>query len=180
MLSRTGIYFLSVQLPRRNNMDIRTGFGYDIHRLKEEKDSFFLLSQVKIMSSCSIIAHSDGDILLHSLSNAILSSIGKEDIGYYFPDNKNETENISSLDILNFSLSEMKKEGYHLSNVVVDIVLEKPKLKPYRKMIKEQLSKYLNIDISRIGLSCNTHEGVDSIGKSESIVVFTQVLVIKD
>ena len=161
-------------------MDIRTGFGYDIHRLEKEENSYFLLSQVKIINDYKIVAHSDGDVLLHSLSNAILSGLGKEDIGYYFPDNKDETLNISSVNILNFALSEMEKDGYHLSNVVVDILLEKPKLKPYREEIKKNLSNLLKIDISRIGLAANTGEKVDAIGNSQAVVVYSQVLLIKD
>jgi 2-C-methyl-D-erythritol 2,4-cyclodiphosphate synthase len=161
-------------------MDIRTGFGYDIQQLEEKKDSFVLLAQVKVLGDLHIVAHSDGDVVLHSLSNAILSGLGKEDIGYYFPDNKDETKNMSSLDILSFALNEMKKEGYHLSNVVVDILLQQPKLKPYREEIKKNLSQYLSLDISRIGLAANTGEHVDAVGTSKAVVVYSQVLLMKD
>lgn len=161
-------------------MDIRTGFGYDIHQLEECDNSFFLLANVKINGKYKIIAHSDGDVLLHSLSNAILSGLGKEDIGYYFPDTKDETKNMSSVDILDFALNEMKKDGYHISNVVVDVVLEKPKLKELRSLIKENLSRYLNIDISRIGLSANTNEKMDAVGNNKAVIVYSQVLLIKD
>ena len=74
----------------------------------------------------------------------------------------------------------MKKEGYHLSNVVVDILLQQPKLKPYREEIKKNLSQYLNIDISRIGLAANTGEHVDAVGTSKAVVVYSQVLLMKD
>ncbi len=161
-------------------MDIRTGFGYDIHRLEEREDSFFYLCQVPIKGDYKIVAHSDGDVLLHSLSNAILSALGREDIGYYFPDNKDETKNMCSLDILRFALNEMHKDHYKISNVVVDILLEKPKLKPYRQEIKEAISRCLEIDVSRIGLAANTGEKVDAIGHSQAVVVYSQVLLIQE
>lgn len=161
-------------------MDIRTGFGYDIHRLEKTESGFFYLGQVKIEGEFKVVAHSDGDVLLHSLSNAILSGLGREDIGYYFPDTKDETKNMCSLDILAFALAEMNKEGYKISNVVVDVLLEKPKLKPYRMMIKEKLSQFLNIDISRIGFACNTGERVDAVGNSQAVIVYSQVLLIKE
>ncbi len=161
-------------------MDIRTGFGYDIHQLEMIEDSFILLGQVDVKGNFHIVSHSDGDIVLHSLSNAILSALGKEDIGYYFPDNKEETKDMSSLDILTFALGEMKKMGYHISNVVVDILLQKPKILPYRNQIKTNLSRFLGLDISRIGLSCNTGEHVDAVGESKAVVVYSQVLLIKD
>lgn len=161
-------------------MDIRTGFGYDIHRLEKVENSFFYLGQVKIEGEFKVVAHSDGDVLLHSLANAILSALGREDIGYYFPDNKDETKNMCSLDILSFALQEMKNDGYSISNVVVDVLLEKPKLKPYRMMIKEKLSQFLSIDISRIGFACNTGERVDAVGNSQAVIVYSQVLLIKE
>lgn len=161
-------------------MDIKTGFGYDIHRLEKIDNGYFLLAQVKIEGQFKIVAHSDGDIMLHSLSNAILSALGREDIGFYFPNNVVKTENISSLNILNFALEEMRSEGYHLSNVVVDCVLEKPKLLPYREKVKENLSKFLNIDIKNIAFHCNTNEHVDAVGNSEAIKVFSNILLVKD
>ena len=153
-------------------MDIRQGFGYDIHTLKKEEGATLLLSKVKVEGGYKVDSHSDGDIVLHALSNAILSGLGKEDIG--------KTKDMDSSKILAFALEEMKKEGYHLSNVVVDILLQEPKLKPYREKIKESLAELLSLDISRIGLSANTGEHVGVIGKKEAIIVYATVLLIKD
>jgi 2-C-methyl-D-erythritol 2,4-cyclodiphosphate synthase len=175
-----GIFSSSVQPQRKNKMDIRTGFGYDIHQLEEIEDSYILLSQVKVKGNLHIVSHSDGDIVLHSLSNAILSALGKEDIGYYFPDNSEKTLNMSSFGILSYAMQEMNKMGYRISNVVVDILLQKPKILPYREQIKENLSDFLHLDISTIGLSCNTGEHVDAVGNSKAIVVYSQVLLMKD
>lgn len=159
-------------------MDIRTGFGYDIHALSPIK-GHFLLAGVEIQGDYSIVSHSDGDIVYHSLSNAILSSLGMEDIGFYFPDNKEETKGMNSLDILNFALSEMKKRGYEIKNAVIDIVLERPKLLPYREAIKKNLSLALYLPLDRIGLSANTNEKLGPVGESKAIVVYSNVLIDK-
>lgn len=161
-------------------MDILTGFGYDIHQLEEKENSFVLLAQTEVKGNLHIVSHSDGDVVLHSLSNAILSALGLEDIGYYFPDNKEETKNMCSLDILSFALTKMKEKGYRIGNIVVDILLQKPKILPYRTEIKQNLAKFLQLDISRIGLSCNTGEHVDAVGTSKAVVVYSQVLLFND
>lgn len=162
-------------------MDIRTGFGYDIHRLIPAKENHpLLLAGVRIEGEYSVDSHSDGDILLHALSNAILSGLGLEDIGFYFPDTKDITKDMSSIKILEFVLGKMKEMGYRLSNVVVDILLERPKLKPYREAIKKNLSEMLNIDSTRIGLSANTGEKIGVVGLSKGTVVYSNVLLIKD
>ncbi len=161
-------------------MELRQGFGYDIHTLIQEEGSHLLLAQVPIEGSIHVLAHSDGDIVLHALSNAILSGLGKEDIGVYFPDNSQKTKDMNSVKILSFALEEMKKEGYHLNNVVVDILLQEPKLKPYREKIKESLANLLSLDKSRIGLSANTGEKVGVVGKKEAIIVYATVLMIKE
>ena len=161
-------------------MDIRTGFGYDIHRLEKQEEGFFLLAQVKIKGNTHIVSHSDGEVLLHSLSNAILSALGKDDIGCYFPDNSEKTKDMNSLFILDFALSEMERQGYRLSNVVADIVLERPKLKPYRDDIKNNLAHFLHLDPSRIALHANTNEKVDAVGNEKAVIVYSQVLIIKE
>lgn len=158
-------------------IDFKVGFGYDIHRLI--KGDYLLLATVKVTSDKKIDAHSDGDIVLHSLSQAILSALGKEDIGSYFPDTVDKTKNMSSVDILNLALNMLKEEEYMLNNIVIDIVLEKPKLKDYKEEIKNKLSSLLAIDKKKIAINANTHEKVDSIGKNEAIVCYSVVSIIK-
>lgn len=158
-------------------IDFKVGFGYDIHRLI--KGDHLLLATVKVTSDKKIDAHSDGDIVLHSLSQAILSALGKEDIGSYFPDTLDKTKNMSSVDILNLALNMLKEEEYQLNNIVIDIVLEKPKLKNYKEEIKNKLSFLLAIDKKKIAINANTHEKVDSIGKNKAIVCYSVVSIIK-
>lgn len=180
-MSRTETSFTSKREQRKSNMDIRTGFGYDIHRLlPAEGKRPLLLAGVRIDGQYAIDAHSDGDIVLHALSNAILSGLGLADIGYYFPDSKEATRDMSSERILSFALSQMQEMGYQLSNVVVDIVLEEPKIKPYRDEIRQSLARLLTLDVSRIGLSANTGEKIGVVGRSEGIVVYSIVLLFQE
>ncbi len=159
-------------------MDIRTGLGYDIHRLTEGDGKDFRLAGV-VLPKGKVIAHSDGDCLYHSLSNALLSALGKEDIGTYFPDGSAKTDNMDSREILHFALSELRKENFTISNVVIAIVLEKVRMKPYKAQIRKKLSEELGIEENRIAIHANTKEGMDAIGNGEAIAVLSQVCLIK-
>ncbi len=158
-------------------MDIRTGFGYDIHRF-EENGKRFVLAGIEIPGR-KIKAHSDGDCLYHSLSNAILSALGLEDIGTYFPDNQNDTEDISSEDILSFSLAQMVQKGFEISNVVIDVQLQNIKLKDYKEEMKTRLSEVIGIDTSRIAIHANTNEKLDAVGEDKAVVVYSNVCLVK-
>lgn len=157
---------------------IRIGHGFDIHRLIEQENSFILLGGVKIASNKKVVSHSDGDVLFHSLSEAILLALGLSDIGTYFPDTINSTKNMDSKEILIFSLNKMKEMNFKINNVTISIVLERPKLKDYVKTIKDNLSKLLDIDSSCIGISCNTNEKLDSLGQNKGVYVDSTVLLI--
>lgn len=158
-------------------MDIRTGFGYDIHRF-DENGKRFVLAGVEIPGR-KIMAHSDGDCLYHSLSNAILSALGLEDIGTYFPDNRKDTEDISSEDILSFSLAQMVQKGFEISNVVIDVQLQNIKLKDYKEEMKTHLSEVIGIDTSRIAIHANTKENLDAVGEDKAVVVYSNVCLVK-
>ena len=141
--------------------DFLVGFGYDIHRLC--RGEYILLAGIKVKAEKRIIAHSDGDIVFHSLSQAILSALGKEDIGTYFPDYEKKTLNMDSSMIVSLAVKMMSEEGYRVNNVVIDIVLQSPKLKDYKEKIKEKISSVLSVDKKRVAINANTHERVDSV-----------------
>jgi 2-C-methyl-D-erythritol 2,4-cyclodiphosphate synthase len=155
--------------------DIRTGFGYDIHRL--EAGTEILLGGVRIPSAVATIAHSDGDIVCHALAQAILASLGLDDIGTYFPDTAKDTAKMDSTQIVRRALTEMTNKDYCLSNVSLAIVTETPKLMPYKHAIRDSLAKLLSLDSSRIAVHANTSEGVGPVGKKEAIEVYASVLV---
>ena len=152
---------------------IKTGFGFDIHRLEEEGS--FPLAGVSIQGK-KVIAHSDGDILLHALSNAILSALGKEDIGTYFPDNEAKTKDRNSKDILLFAIEERKKKHYHLNNIAVTILLEKPKLSPYKVQIKKSLCSLLQLEEENVSILANTREKLGPIGAEEACACLVSLL----
>ena len=157
--------------------DFLVGFGYDIHRLC--RGEYILLAGIKVKAEKRIIAHSDGDIVFHSLSQAILSALGKEDIGTYFPDYEKKTLNMDSSMIVSLAVKMMSEEGYRVNNVVIDIVLQSPKLKDYKEKIKEKISSILSVDKKRVAINANTHERVDSVGKEKAIEVYSVVSLVK-
>ncbi len=158
-------------------MDVRIGFGYDIHRF-DENGKRFVLAGIEIPGR-KIKAHSDGDCLYHSLSNAILSALGLEDIGTYFPDNQKDTEDVNSQDILSFSLAQMVQKGYEISNIVIDVQLQSIKLKDYKEEMKKHLSEVIGIDSTRIAIHANTKENLDAVGEDKAVVVYSNVCLIK-
>lgn len=157
--------------------DFLVGFGYDIHRLC--RGEYILLAGIKVKAEKRIIAHSDGDIVFHSLSQAILSALGKEDIGTYFPDYEKKTLNMDSSMIVSLAVKMMSEEGYRVNNVVIDIVLQSPKLKDYKEKIKEKISSVLSVDKKRVAINANTHERVDSVGKEKAIEVYSVISLVK-
>ena len=147
------------------------GFGYDLHRLVENEK--LILGGVYIESDIGTLAHSDGDVLLHSIIDAILGALGKGDIGEHFPDTDAKNKNLDSRVMLDYVLDLMKNEQYYLVNVDNTIVLEKPKLSQYKEEIRNSVAKLLNIENNRVNIKATTNEKQDSIGKGDSIVVYS-------
>lgn len=158
-------------------MDIRTGFGYDIHRFDENGEKF-VLAGIELPEK-KINAHSDGDCLYHSLANSILSALGLEDIGTYFPDTSDDTKGMDSADILSFALAQMEKREYVISNIVIDVILQNVKLKNYKVQIKNKLSEFMNLPTDRIAIHANTKEGLDAVGHDEAVEVYSTVCLLK-
>ena len=156
----------------------RTGNGIDFHRLI--KGNGFLLGGVKIPSRFSIKAHSDGDILYHSLSDAILGALALGDIGKFFPDTSENTLNMNSEDIFLFSLEQLSKNGYKISNMDSTILLQTPKLRDYIDIIRQNISKVSGLNIEQISLKATTTEKMGFIGESKGIAVYSSVLIYKE
>ena len=157
-------------------MDIRTGFGYDIHTLR--KGSLIRLGGVDIPCDYTINAHSDGDLVYHALAQAVFSSLGLEDIGTYFPYTSKNTENMDSSLLVKESLKRMKEKGYRISNVVIDIVTEVPKLKPYKEAIRKSVSELISVADDRIAVHANTSEKVGPVGEKRAIECYCQLLIV--
>lgn len=159
--------------------DLKTplvGCGYDIHKFKEG-DGIKLLG-TKIPCEYSFVAHSDGDVPLHALMDAILSAIGEKDIGHMFPVDDDKYDNADSVDLLNQVLSKAAFKGYSINNISVSIIAETPMLYPYIDLMKNNMSKLLDIPCEKIGITATTNEGVGNIGSKEAIAAFATVSLI--
>lgn len=161
-------------------IDYKIGFSTDIHRFKNEGD-YILLGGVKIKTdNLSIVAHSDGDCLLHALAESILSSLGMEDLGTYFDDRDAKFLNYDSKKILKFSLDELYKRNWKIRNVCINITLQQPRLSEYKNLIKENLCQLLNLNKEDISVHAGTNEKLDDIGKGLAIKVDSTILIYKE
>lgn len=159
-------------------MDIRTGIGFDVHRF--EKNRKLVLGGVEIPYELGLKGHSDADVLLHALTDAVLGAAGLGDIGEHFPDNDDKYKNIQSFILLKKSYELVKESGFTLSNADIIVIAEKPKLSPYKNQIKSNIAEFLNIDPSRINVSATTTEKLGFTGRKEGIASLCTVLLIKD
>lgn len=150
-------------LPTRN------GIGYDIHTLTEGRK--LILGGVEIPHDKGLLGHSDADVLIHALMDAMLSACSLKDIGNYFPDTDPRYKDISSVILLKEVLKLVKKQGYKPVNASFSVIAEKPKLSPYVDSIKKNLALILKISENDVGIACTTNEGVGLIGSEKAIAV---------
>ena len=153
----------------------RIGFAKDIHKLV--KNRRLMLGGIHIPYAYGEEAHSDGDVLIHSLAEALLGSLALGDLGKFYPPNDKKYQDISSLIILKDVLNKIAKHKYEIVNIDISIVLEKPKLMKYINKIRLNLSKVMNLDINNISVKANTNEGIDEVGHNKAIMCYTIVLV---
>ena len=152
-----------------NNFLTRSGVGFDLH--KYEPGDGIILGGYKISCDYKTVAHSDGDVLLHSIADSILGAAGLGDIGMFFSDQDNKNKNLDSTIIIEYCLNELHKMGLEIHNVDTTIVCENPKINPHRAKILENLTDILKIPLSKIGLKATTSEKIGIIGNNEAISV---------
>ncbi len=157
-------------MPNNVKTDDRIGRGIDFHQF--EPGNGLTLGNVFIDCNLSIVAHSDGDIVLHAISDALLGAGGLRDIGYYFPDTDSKNKNLSSLKIIEKSLDLLKEQGLQPRNIDFVVVCEQPKIGPYVDQLKKSLSGILNIEENLIGVKATTTEGMGVIGEGNGIAVY--------
>jgi 2-C-methyl-D-erythritol 2,4-cyclodiphosphate synthase len=156
---------------------MRIGIGYDVHRLVEGRRLF--LGGIEIPFDKGLLGHSDGDVLLHAICDAILGAISEGDIGVHFPDSDESIKGIESVKILVYVLELTKKKGYRIVNIDAVIIAEEPKVSPYRKKIMTRLSEILEIDITSVSVKGKTTEGLGFTGRKEGIAVQAVALLEK-
>lgn len=149
---------------------MRTGIGYDIHRLVPTiKSSCIPLGGVEIPCYFSVEAHSDGDVLLHALVDACLGALALGDIGRLFPDNVPENENRKSTEFVKEVMAQIQKLGWRVSQMDSNIFLEEPKLKPHADNIRENLARLLSVELNCVSVKAKTMEGLGPVGERRAI-----------
>ncbi|MFH1540248.1 MAG: 2-C-methyl-D-erythritol 2,4-cyclodiphosphate synthase [Elusimicrobiota bacterium] len=152
---------------------MKVGFGYDIHKFTVEKQLF--LGGIKIQSKKGLLAHSDGDVLLHAICDSLLGASNLGDIGQHFPNSDKKYKNISSLILLKKTVELLKKFNYKIINIDTMLVAEKPKIFPYIGKMKKAISKI--IGTKNISIKATTNEGVGDIGKGKAICAYSVCLI---
>jgi len=162
-------------MTEQTQIPFRIGHGYDVHRFGEG-DSI-VLGGVKITHNHGFIAHSDGDVLIHSLCDALLGSIAAGDIGFHFPDTDKKYENIDSSILLKQTDKLLKDKQYSIGNIDITIIAQTPKMSPHIQAMCEHLAKILNLSISQINIKATTTENLGFAGREEGIAVHSVVMV---
>ncbi len=155
---------------KKPSKKVLVGFGYDIHKFINNKPLY--LCGVKIDSQFGLQAHSDGDVAIHSVIDAIIGAIGAGDIGDFFPDNDNKYKDISSVKLLEYIVLFVSKTGFEIVNIDMTIVAQIPKISPHKKQLRYSLSKILKIKPNHINIKATTNEQIDTIGDSKAICVY--------
>lgn len=156
---------------------IRVGHGYDVHRFAEERK--LILGGVEIPYELGLLGHSDADVLIHALMDAMLGAAGLGDIGKHFPDTDDKYKGISSMLLLKEVKKLVEKEGYSLSNADITVVAQKPKLAPYIEQMKKNIALALCTDVSDINVKATTEEHLGFTGRLEGISSHAVVLISK-
>ncbi|MFR9166285.1 MAG: 2-C-methyl-D-erythritol 2,4-cyclodiphosphate synthase [Dysgonomonas sp.] len=158
-------------------MKIRVGFGYDVHRLVENRKLF--LGGIEIDHDKGLLGHSDADVLLHAICDALLGAANLRDIGYHFPDTSDKFENIDSKILLQKTFEILTKEKYRIGNIDATICAEKPKINPFIPDMQNVISRILQIDENDISIKATTSEKMGFVGREDGIAAYAVVLIEK-
>lgn len=157
------------------NMSFRVGFGYDVHQLREGHP--FILGGIPIKHTKGAFGHSDADVLIHVICDAILGAANLGDIGTHFPDTDNAYKNIDSKILLTDVMALLKKEGYEIGNIDSTVCLQKPKIKPYIPKMRECLAQVMGITEKQISIKATTTEKLGFVGRQQGVSAYAVVLI---
>lgn len=158
-------------------MDIRVGFGVDVHRLEKGYDLW--IGGIQLESKKGAVGHSDADVLLHAICDALLGAANLRDIGYHFSDTDPKYKGIDSKILLTEVFKLLQDKGFSVGNLDCTVVLEKPKVNPHIEKMQSVIAEILQIDAERVSLKATTHEKVDSFGNEDAIKAYATVLISK-
>jgi len=156
-------------------MTLRIGLGHDTHRLV--KGTFILLGGVQIEHAKSLLGHSDADVLLHAVTDALLGAAGLGDIGEWFPDADPVNRDRDSAEMLQIVWEQVKQNNWQIANLDIVLFAERPKIAPHKEAIRRRIAELLEIDANQIGIKAKTGEGIGIIGREEAISAECVVLL---
>lgn len=146
---------------------MRIGHGYDVHKLVEGRD--LILGGVKIEHTLGLLGHSDADVLLHAVSDALLGAAGLGDIGKHFPDTDPQYKGADSLKLLEIVAQRVKEAGYRVSNIDVTMIAQRPKLRPHIEKMEENIACAVGVDVSRVNVKATTEEKLGFTGTEQGM-----------
>lgn len=159
-------------------MKIRVGFGYDVHALVSDRDLW--LGGIKIEHTLGLLGHSDADVLIHAICDALLGAANMRDIGYHFPDTAGEYKNIDSKILLRDTMKLLRGKGYELGNIDATVCAERPKLKAHIPVMQQTLAEVMGVDADDISIKATTSEKLGFTGREEGISAYATVLITKN
>ncbi|MBQ3628912.1 MAG: 2-C-methyl-D-erythritol 2,4-cyclodiphosphate synthase [Bacteroidaceae bacterium] len=158
-------------------MKVRIGFGFDVHKLVEGRDLW--MGGVKIPHTLGLLGHSDADVLIHAICDAILGAANMRDIGFHFPDTAGEYKDIDSKILLKKTVALVREKGYEIGNIDATICAERPKMNPHIPEMQRVLSEVMSIDIDDISIKATTTEKLGFTGREEGISAYAVALIEK-
>lgn len=158
-------------------MKIRVGFGYDVHKLVHDRELW--LGGIKIPHTLGLLGHSDADVLIHAICDALLGAANMRDIGYHFPDTSADTLDIDSKILLKKTVGLIATKGYQIGNIDATICAERPKINPHVETMKECLANVMDIDVDDISIKATTTEELGFTGREEGISAYATVLIFR-
>ena len=153
----------------------RIGHGYDVHRLTDGRD--LILGGVKIEHTLGLLGHSDADVLIHAMMDAIIGALSLGDIGKHFPDNDDKYKGISSIELLKCVRNMMVECGYRVSNLDATVIAERPKIKPYIDTMRNNVAEILGASIEDVNIKATTEEKLGFTGREEGIAAHAVVML---
>ena len=156
---------------------IRVGMGYDVHQLVEGRDLW--MGGIKLEHTMGLLGHSDADVLIHAICDAILGAANMRDIGYHFPDTSAETEGMDSKIILKKTIELIATKGYHLVNIDATICAEKPKMNPHIPVMQQCMAQVIGCDPDQVSIKATTTEKLGFTGRQEGISAYAVALIEK-
>ena len=159
-------------------MKIRVGFGFDVHQLVEGRELW--LGGVKLQHKKGLLGHSDADVLIHAICDALLGAANMCDIGYHFPDNASEYKNIDSKLLLKKVVELIAIKGYRVGNIDATVCAERPKLNPHIPVMQQVLAEVMGVGVDDVSIKATTTEKLGFTGREEGISAYATVLIEKD